>query len=91
MNGRMDKHFYTWLSVCIPVSKADFSPTCVCARVHAFACAHACLHVHMELAASVISMHAGNFGNIYLQYGATKHLQAEQTHIDACSKEMERN
>lgn len=67
VNGRMDKHFYTRLSVCIPASMADFSLTCVCARAHAFACAHARLHVHMELAASVISTHAGHFGNIYLR------------------------
>ena len=40
VNGWMDRHFYTWLSVCIPLmSKADFSPSsdvraCVCVCVH---------------------------------------------------------
>lgn len=44
VNGWMDRHFYTWLSVCIPVmSKADFSPSsdvCTCACVYVYACVH---------------------------------------------------
>lgn len=41
VNGWMDRHFYTWLSVCIPfMSKADFSPSSdVCA------CVRACVHM----------------------------------------------
>lgn len=73
VNGEMDRHFYTWLSVCISMSTADFSPSCVyvharvhgCVHVHVCACSHTCLH--MELAAFVISMHASHFGSIYLR------------------------
>lgn len=44
VNGWMDRHFYTWLSVCIPVmSKADFSPSgSACVSV----CVLMCMHVH---------------------------------------------
>ncbi len=43
VNGWMDRHFYTWLSVYIPVmSKADFSPSSdVC--VYVCVCKHVCI------------------------------------------------
>lgn len=50
VNGWMARHFYTWLSVCIPVmSNADFSPSCMCVHVCTLTATFVlmCAFVHM--------------------------------------------